>query len=304
MSPQLYCADCASIFLGDPNITYKLREFHKNGGSSGTTVWITPPCCLQCDDQPESRSGRCRNCWQKLPFIRITGACPALGHPPTRATAFNSSIDHPVYHDAIVPLAYDNPVNELLWALKHRQHPVFRSASPALWSMPWLPSEQKRPDMLYAVPIKSRTRRKKGQNQSIFIVRFISRGLGIPLCAALLRKDPTHRSAVGPPQQKIVRQPHDNPFACERRLDGRHVALIDDILTTGATANEISKILQAPGAVRGFIGVCANRKIITVAENEAMLQKAPALPRLLVWPANTRQYPCFFPHCYLRAAGK
>jgi len=46
-------------------------------------------------------------------------------------------------------------------------------------------------------------------------------------------------------------------FACRRRLDGQHIALIDDILTTGATTNEISKILKAAGAARVDIWVCA-----------------------------------------------
>ena len=133
---------------------------------------------------------------------------------------------------------------------------VFRSPIAGVMVDAVVTLRQKRPDMLYAVPIKSRTRRKRGLNQSIFIVRFISRGLGIPLCAALLRKI-RHTDQQSALSAKNRQSNLDNPFACRRRLDGRHVALIDDILTTGATANEISKILKAPGAVRVDLSACA-----------------------------------------------
>ena len=218
--------------------------------------WITPPCCLQCDDQPESRSGRCRNCWQKLPFIRDPQCLSCTRTPTHPSNCVQFQHRPPVYHDAIVPLAYDNPVNELLWALKHRQH--LSSARPIAGVMvdAVVTLRQKRPDMLYAVPMTSRTRRKRGLNQSIFIVRFISRGLGIPLCAALLRKI-RHTDQQSALSAKNRQSNLDNPFACRRRLDGRHVALIDDILTTGATANEIRKILKAPGAVRVDLSACA-----------------------------------------------
>jgi predicted amidophosphoribosyltransferase len=93
-------------------------------------------------------------------------------------------------------------------------------------------------------------------NQSAFIARFVSRTLGIPLRVTLLKKvrDTDQQSTLS------ARERHKNlikAFHCKHCLDGQHIALIDDILTTGSTANEISKILKAAGAARVDIWVCA-----------------------------------------------
>ncbi|HAU42268.1 MAG TPA: hypothetical protein DCW50_09495 [Gammaproteobacteria bacterium] len=218
--------------------------------------WITPPCCLLCYDQPESRSGLCRDCWQKLPFIRdpqCLSCARALTHPGICGQCQQRP---PVYDSAIAPLAYDNPVNEMLCALKYRQHLSFARPIAGVMVDAVVTQRQKRPDMLCAVPMTSRALRKRGLNQSIFIARFVSRGLGIPLCAALIKKI-RHTDQQSALSAKNRQSNLDNAFACRRRLDGRHVALIDDILTTGATANEISKILKAAGAVRVDLWACA-----------------------------------------------
>ena len=218
--------------------------------------WMTPPSCLLCHDQPESQSGLCRDCWQKLPFIRdpqCLSCARALTHPGICGQCQQRP---PVYDSVLAPLAYDNPVNEMLCALKYRQHLSFARPIAGIMVDAVVTQRQKRPDMLCAVPMTSRALRKRGLNQSIFIARFISRGLGIPLCAALLKKI-RHTDQQSALSAENRQSNLDNAFACRRRLDGRHVALIDDILTTGATANEISKILKAAGAVRVDLWACA-----------------------------------------------
>ena len=115
---------------------------------------------------------------------------------------------------------------------------------------------QKRPDMLCAVPMTSRALRKRGLNQSVFIARFISRALGIPLCASLLKKT-RHTDQQSTLSAKNRQSNLVGAFECRRRLDGQHVVLIDDILTTGSTANEISNTLKAAGAARVDLWACA-----------------------------------------------
>ena len=101
-----------------------------------------------------------------------------------------------------------------------------------------------------------RALRRRGLNQSAFIARLVGRKLGIPVRVSLLKKvrDTDQQSTLN------ARKRHKNliqAFNCKHRLDGQHIALVDDILTTGATANEVSKILKAAGAARVDIWVCA-----------------------------------------------
>ena len=221
-----------------------------------TLQWMTPPCCLLCHDQPDSRSDLCRDCWQRLPFI-LDPQCLSCARALTRPGICGQCQQRPAgYDSAIAPLAYEDPVNEMLCALKYHQHLSFARPLAGVMVDAVITQRQKRPDILCAVPMTSRALRKRGLNQSIFIARFISRGLGIPLCAALLKKirhtDQQSALSAKNRQNNLV-----GAFACRQRLDGRHVALIDDILTTGATANEISKILKAAGAVQVDLWACA-----------------------------------------------
>ena len=218
--------------------------------------WMTPPYCLLCPDQPESRNGLCHDCWHGLPFIRdpqCQYCARALSRP---GICGQCQQRRPAYDSTIAPLAYEDPVNEMLCALKYRQHLSFARPIASVMVDAAITQRQKRPDKLCAVPMTSRALRKRGLNQSVFIARFISRALGIPLCASLLKKT-RHTDQQSGLSAKHRQSNLAGAFLCRRRLDGQHVVLIDDILTTGATANEISKILKTAGAARVDLWACA-----------------------------------------------
>ena len=162
----------------------------------------------------------------------------------------------PAFDDIAAALLYETPVDKMLCALKYRQRLYFARTAAGVIADTVLARGQKKPDLLCAVPMTRRALRRRGLNQSAFIARFVSRALGIPLRVTLLNKvrDTDQQSTLS------ARERHKNlikAFHCKHCLDGQHIALIDDILTTGSTANEISKILKAAGAARVDIWVCA-----------------------------------------------
>ena len=218
--------------------------------------WMTPPYCLLCYDQLEFQSGLCQDCWEGLPFIRGP-QCQYCARALTRPGICGQCQQRPpTYDSAVAPLAYEDPANEMLRALKYHQHLSFARTIAGVMVDAVISQRQKCPDMLCTVPMTSRALRRRGLNQSVFIARFISRALGIPLCASLLKKT-RHTDQQSALSAKNRQSNLVGAFACRRRLDGQHIALIDDILTTGATTNEISKILKAAGAARVDIWVCA-----------------------------------------------
>ena len=218
--------------------------------------WMTPPYCLLCYDQPEFQSGLCQDCWQELPFIRDP-QCLTCARALTRPGICGQCQQRPpAYDSAVAPLAYEDPANEMLCALKYHQHLSFARTIAGVMVDAVISQRQKCPDMLCAVPMTSRALRRRGLNQSVFIARFISRALGIPLCASLLKKT-RHTDQQSALSAKNRQSNLVGAFACKWRLEGQHVALIDDILTTGATANEISKTLKAAGAARVDLWACA-----------------------------------------------
>jgi len=106
------------------------------------------------------------------------------------------------------------------------------------------------------VPMTHRAVRKRGLNQAVFLARLIGRQLDIPAKSSLIKKlrETDRQSTLNASQRQRNLK---GAFHCQGSLKGKHIALVDDILTTGATANEISRVLKAAGANRVDIWVCA-----------------------------------------------
>jgi ComF family protein len=112
-----------------------------------------------------------------------------------------------------------------------------------------LPREQQY-DLIVPMPLHWRKRLERGFNQSELLARFVAKRTGIPFAKSLRRRKPTD------PQAGLTRaQRRTNvagAFEVKRRqeVQGRHVLLIDDVLTTGATASACSAVLKRAGAKR------------------------------------------------------
>lgn len=106
-----------------------------------------------------------------------------------------------------------------------------------------------RPEVLVAPPLTARRLRERGFNQSLEIARIVGRRLGIPWAPHALVK--VRETA---PQQGLGRRARRRnlrgAFRCAQDLRGRHVAVVDDVYTTGATAAELTRVLRSAGALQ------------------------------------------------------
>jgi ComF family protein len=162
----------------------------------------------------------------------------------------------PVFDIVIAPLRYQDPIDQMLCALKYRQQLSFARTAAGLIADMVRESDEPRPDLLVGVPMTQRAVRKRGLNQAVFLARLIGRQLGIPTKSTLIKKlrETDRQSTLNASQRQRNLK---GAFHCKGSLEGKHIALVDDILTTGATANEISRVLKAAGANRVDIWVCA-----------------------------------------------
>lgn len=147
--------------------------------------------------------------------------------------------------------AYAYPLDRLLHALKYRgalayapllAHAVARGV-PA------------RPDVIVALPLSHARQRERGYNQAQEIARPLSAVLRVPLFAGLARARDTPALAGLPwrDRQRSV----DGAFVANAPLHGQHVALVDDVLTTGATLGAATRALLAGGAARVDVWIVA-----------------------------------------------
>jgi ComF family protein len=106
-----------------------------------------------------------------------------------------------------------------------------------------------RPDLILASPASAARIRERGFNQALVLARSVAARVGVALEPATVRK-----IRHTPPQAGLDRQERRRnlrqAFECHRRLDGLHVALVDDVMTTGSTLAAVAAELKRAGAVR------------------------------------------------------
>jgi ComF family protein len=164
------------------------------------------------------------------------GADAAQGAP--RATAFD---------EAIARFEYRFPVDRLVQRFKYGGDLAI-----GRWLAERLAErvcDAARPDLLAVPPLAAARLRERGFNQALEIARTVGKRLRVPVDARAVE-----RRRDTPPQASLDRRARAanlrGAFACGTDLRGRHVAIVDDVLTTGATADAIARVLKAAGAER------------------------------------------------------
>lgn len=149
-------------------------------------------------------------------------------------------------------MSYAFPVDALLHSLKYQANLAMASVLADLLTARI--DTDALPDFIVPMPLHPARLRERGFNQALEIARGVSRKLGVALLPGICRRIKDTPSQTGLPwkeREKNIR----NAFTCEADLRGKHVAMLDDVMTTGATLNELAKALRKSGAehVSGWV---------------------------------------------------
>jgi ComF family protein len=113
-----------------------------------------------------------------------------------------------------------------------------------------------RPDCLVAMPLHPVRLRERGFNQSLQLARHIAQRLDLPLLATAcqrVRNTPSQSTLPWKERGRNMRK----AFSCSAEVAGKHVAVVDDVMTTGATLNELALALLNAGASEVSVWVVA-----------------------------------------------
>lgn len=185
--------------------------------------------CAACDgDLPRLAPPRCPRCALDSPRGEVCGRCLR---------------DSPHYDATFAALAYDFPADALVQALKFRGELALAGllGEVLLKSIPENPI-----DCIIPVPLSAARLRERGYNPAAEIAKRLGRGR-VDLTACVRSRDtPAQMDLPFAERRRNVR----GAFACTRPLDGASVAVVDDVMTTGATLDEIAGALKKAGAGR------------------------------------------------------
>ncbi len=210
--------------------------------------------CLLCDEPAEQPYPLCSACEQALPWLDEQCRRCALPLPIDGLLCGGCSRRPPAFSRVIAPWHYGFPIDTLVSRFKHNsQWPLGRLLAQLLSHslMHHYAEGLPRPDRLLPVPLARRRLRQRGFNQAAMLARWLARQLRLPCDERLLqrvRDTPAQQALGARARQRNLRQAFALAPGCE--LDGLHLALVDDVLTTGATAQAIARLLRQAGARR------------------------------------------------------
>ena len=215
---------------------------------------LIAPTCLLCAGT-SAGDLLCAPCASDLPQLD-TRHCDTCALPITDGTRCGACLtDAPAYDHVCAPFTYAFPVDALVQALKYRSMlaiaPLFGSAIAA--------SLDERPDIIVPMPLANARLRERGFNQAQEIARHVAKISGIALRPRACRKVCDTQPQAALPWKERAKNVR-KAFVCDDDFTGRHVAVVDDVMTTGATLNELARNLKQAGAAR-VTGLVAARTL-------------------------------------------
>lgn len=198
--------------------------------------------CLLCGAY-SGNGNLCQDCLAHLPYLQVK-RCRFCANPVSTGSICGSCLaDPPRFARTLAVFSYDFPVDALIRSLKYHENLALAStfAHMLVDASPRYP----RPDFITSVPLHPAKLRERGFNQAQEIARTVSNKAGIAMIASRkIRDTPSQTSLAWKEREKNIR----DAFACDSDLTSRHVAMIDDVMTTGSTLNELAKTLLGQGA--------------------------------------------------------
>lgn len=210
---------------------------------------LLPPRCAGCGQVVARAMTLCGDCWARLPVLGdpCCQAC-AAPLPPYAAASMRCGgclADPPPWVAARAPFLYDGLARELVLALKHggREHLAApMAAAMARRAADWLGDDA----LAVAVPLHRTRLARRGFNQALWLAR----ALGVPAPPDLLirkRDTGSTRGLTRAGRLRAVTGAFDVPPARRAAVRGRNVVLVDDVMTSGATARACVAALRRAG---------------------------------------------------------
>lgn len=223
--------------------------------------WLLPYRCCLCNQDSKQALDLCKNCYLELPWHQQS--CQHCGRHSLTTPCGECLQKPPPYQQVISAFDYEYPVDHMLIQMKyHNQLPYIRVLAQCFvnkliksYPAPTLP------DIIVPVPLHNTRILERGYNQSLELLKLIHKQLTQPI---LLDRTLCQRQRQTSSQTFLTaierRRNMKSAFTVNSTIKDKHITIFDDVITTGATVNELAKTLIRAGAKRVDVWCIARRQ--------------------------------------------
>jgi ComF family protein len=229
---------------------------------SRVVAFALPPRCAGCGQIVVDDLQLCVTCWESMTFLTGSG-CERCGIPiaPIHAVCARCLKEPPDHDGAFAAVAYGDIARKIILKLKHGRH-IGMAGLVGQLMVRLVPDE---PAILIPVPLHRWRILRRGFNQSALIARCVAKATGLPLhldglCRS--RSTPLLRGANARERGDTVRGAFSVAPTARAKIQGRTIFLVDDVYTSGATANACARELKRAGAAKVLV-FCWARVLLT-----------------------------------------
>jgi ComF family protein len=202
--------------------------------------------CLLCQ-APAAQNNLCLACRDELPYLPDE-RCPRCAVPSFGSEVCGACLVRPPRYDKVrAACEYAFPLDRLIQRFKFSG---YLAAAPLLAGLlrTTIEREAAEVDVIVAMPLSARRLRERGFNQSLELARLLSHDIGISLLMQGCVRVRHSQAQSDLPLAERIRNVR-GAFVAMQDFSGQSVAVVDDVLTTGATMDEVASALRAAGAV-------------------------------------------------------
>ena len=206
--------------------------------------FMASPCTL-CGGRVTDSVCVCSSCLQDLPYLHY--CCPQCGNPLNTqpASLCGSCQKEPPPVDRTFSLfQYKPPIDYLVKQLKFNHSIIVANLFGELMADEISHQNMILPEAIIAIPLHAKRLKQRGFNQALEIAKPLARKLNIPLLQHSLVRNKYTQPQTNQAAKKNRRKNLQNSFSYQATEFYQHIAIIDDVITTGATINEAAKTLK------------------------------------------------------------
>lgn len=225
-----------------------------NGLGKRIKDWLLPPRCICCGEYIE-RIGVCRDCWGSIQWISEP-KCEICGQPIEDDTCH--CITENNYFDRVVSvMVYAGLARCLILKFKDQEATIYAPIF-ARWLNRIIQEFSDEIDLLIPVPISWKRRLMRRYNQTELLCTELQKISGLIYEPRILEKIKETATQKSLDRERRLRN-LENSFSLNKKFSvkEKNILLIDDVITTGATANACAKLLKSAGAKKVYIATLA-----------------------------------------------